>query len=69
MSVQGREILGEDPQVVRLSGELDAGDSELAEDLLARVADGSSYVVVDMLNVSFIDSSVVRAPVLAHRPA
>lgn len=67
MSVQGRQSLEQDPLVVSLSGELDAGDSELADELLAQIGEGSNLVIVDMLNVSFIDSSVIRALVLAHR--
>lgn len=53
--------------MVRFSGELDAGDSSFGDDLLSRIGDGTSRVVVDMLNVSFIDSSVIRILVLAHR--
>lgn len=66
MSVQGRERLQEDPEVVRLSGELDAGDAGFADELM-QLSGGSDYVIVDMLNVSFIDSSVIRALVLVHR--
>lgn len=67
MSVQGQETIAPEPQVVRLSGELDAGDSGLAGELLDQLDAGAGGVVVDMLNVSFIDSSVIRALVLAHR--
>ena len=67
MSVQGREAVEQNPQVVRLSGELDAGDSTFADELLAQIGDGPGQVIVDMLNVSFIDSSVIRGLVLAHR--
>lgn len=67
MSVQDRSSVDEEPVVVRLSGELDAGDPGFADELLATVEGGARRVVVDMLNVSFIDSSVVRALVLAHR--
>lgn len=66
MSVQGRERVEEDPQVIRLSGELDAGDAAFADELLLS-SGGSARVIVDMLNVSFIDSSVIRALVLVHR--
>lgn len=66
MSVQGRRSIEEDPVVVRFSGELDAGDPDFARELLS---EGSPCVIVDMLNVSFIDSSVIRALVLAHRGA
>lgn len=67
MSVQGRERVEPAPFVVRFSGELDAGDPRFAEDLLAGVRLGSDRVIVDMLNVSFIDSSVIRGLVLANR--
>ena len=53
--------------MVRFSGELDAGDSSFGDDLLARIEGGAGRVIVDMLNVSFIDSSVIRILVLAHR--
>ena len=66
MSVQGRERVEQDPHVVRLSGELDAGDAGFADEL-AQLSGGADFVVVDMLNVSFIDSSVIRALVLVHR--
>ena len=67
VSVQGRECVGHDPVVVAFSGEFDAGDSGFSEELLDRVGEGPSRVIVDMLNVSFIDSSVIRALVIAHR--
>lgn len=67
MSVQGRRSIEEDPLVVRFSGELDAGDPAFAGDLLGKVGDEAPCVIVDLLNVSFIDSSVVRALVLADR--
>jgi anti-anti-sigma factor len=57
----------QEPVVVRLSGELDAGDSSFTERLLEPVDRGERYVIADMLNVSFIDSSVIRALVLVHR--
>lgn len=66
MSVQGRRSVEQDPLVVRFAGEIDAGDSGFAEDLLACV-ETADRVVVDLLNVTFIDSSVIRALVLAHR--
>lgn len=52
--------------MISLRGELDAGDPGFADDLLGQM-DGSPRVVVDLLNVSFIDSSVVRGLVLARR--
>lgn len=69
MSLQGRPGVEQEPVVVTLSGELDAGDSSFTEDLLAPTDEGHCHVIVDMLNVSFIDSSVIRALVLAHRAA
>ncbi len=67
MSVQGRPSVEQEPVIVRLAGELDAGDSSFTEELLEPVEKGARYVVVDMLGVSFIDSSVIRALVLVHR--
>lgn len=67
MSLQGRPSAEQEPVVVRLAGELDAGDPAFADTLLAPIDGGACYLIVDMLNVSFIDSSVIRALVLAHR--
>lgn len=66
MSVQGRPSLGADPVVVGFSGELDAGVTDMADELQA-LAGEADRIVVDMLNVSFIDSSVVRSLIVAHR--
>ena len=57
------------PPVVGMAGEWDAADENLAETLLAELAAGEGRLVVDMLNVSFIDSSVVRALVVVRREA
>lgn len=67
MSVQGRVNAGPEPIVVRFEGELDAGDSSVAGALEAEIASGANRLIVDMVNVSFIDSSVIRALILAHR--
>ncbi len=67
MSVQGRENVGQHPVVIRFAGELDAGDSYVAHQFQAEVDAGRNRVIADMLNVTFIDSSVIRALVLAHR--
>jgi anti-sigma B factor antagonist len=67
VSVQGRRTVAEEPVSVRFSGELDAGDRTFADELQACLAGGSPWIIVDMLNVSFIDSSVIRELVLAHR--
>lgn len=53
--------------VVRLTGELDAGQPGASDALLRVVEDGASRLIVDMIDVSFIDSSVVRALLLAER--
>ncbi len=55
------------PIVVVVDGELDASDGAWSSELQAAVAAGQSRVVVDMLGVSFIDSSVVRRLVEAYR--
>lgn len=67
MSVHSRTRPQDEPVVVRLVGELDAGDSGFGDEVLGAVRDGAGRVIVDMLNVSFIDSSVIRVLVLAHR--
>jgi len=53
--------------VVALSGELDVADAEWSETLEESFGDGTSRLVLDLTNVTFIDSSVVRELVLAHR--
>lgn len=52
---------------VTARGELDAATDELARALDSAVAGGADHLVVDLLDVTFIDSSVVRDLVLAHR--
>jgi anti-anti-sigma factor len=60
--------LGE-PRVVvaQISGELDAADNKLDDELRGALAQSESHLIVDLTNVTFIDSSVVRALVVAHR--
>lgn len=53
--------------VAEISGELDAADNKLDDELRALLAGSESQLVVDLTNVTFIDSSVVRALVVAHR--
>lgn len=53
--------------VVALEGELDAADPSWAEKIAAAIDEGKSHVVLDMLNVTFIDSSVVRELILAYK--
>jgi stage II sporulation protein AA (anti-sigma F factor antagonist) len=67
LTLQERSSAVEQPVVVSFRGELDAADDSLAADLLARVEAGADRLIVDLLNVSFIDSSVIRALVLAYR--
>lgn len=57
---------GSRPPVATLTGEWDAADERLEDILLGQVRSGDGRLVVDMLNVSFIDSSVVRALVAAY---
>ncbi len=58
--------VGSRPPVVALTGEWDVADERLEELLLRSLQSGDGRLVIDMLNVSFIDSSVVRALVAAH---
>ena len=57
------------PVVLTLSGELDAADPGWADELQDTLRTGQRQVVVDMRNVTFIDSSVIRTLVLAGRQA
>ena len=58
--------LGEPGVVVaEVSGELDAADNKLDAELQTLLARSESHIVVDLTNVTFIDSSVVRALVVA----
>jgi anti-anti-sigma factor len=58
-----------DPEVavVALAGELDASDTSWARELDEVVDSGARKLVVDMLNVTFVDSSVIQALILARR--
>lgn len=65
------DVIDDDPAqpvVVVASGELDIADESLQK-ILGDLAGDSRGIVVDLLNVTFIDSSVVRALVLAYREA
>ena len=55
------------PVVLTLSGELDAADPGWADELQEALRAGQRQVVVDLRNVTFIDSSVIRALVLAGK--
>ena len=54
-------------RVIALSGELDASDPDWAAQLQDAVDSGATCLVVDLRNVTFIDSSVIRGLVLLHR--
>jgi anti-anti-sigma factor len=53
--------------VVALSGELDVADPEWSDDIEAALEAGHNCLVVDLTNVTFVDSSVVRSIVLAYK--
>jgi anti-anti-sigma factor len=53
--------------VAEISGEIDAANNQLDEELRVILDRSESQIVVDLTNVTFIDSSVVRALVVAHR--
>ncbi len=53
--------------VVALDGELDASDTSWVEDIDSALDEGAENLVLDLRNVTFIDSSVIQALILAHR--
>lgn len=53
--------------VVTLCGELDASDSAWSEAVQTAIDDGVRRMVIDLLNVSFVDSSVIQALLVARR--
>jgi anti-anti-sigma factor len=57
VSVQGRTSTESQAVLVSFSGEFDAADPTVEETLLGCAERGADRVVVDLLNVSFIDSS------------
>lgn len=63
------DTAGSEPSVLVVAGEADAGDTELLEQVLAAVRNGDGRVVVDMIDATFADSSVVRALVAGFREA
>ncbi|MGN6606625.1 MAG: STAS domain-containing protein [Jatrophihabitans sp.] len=65
--MEASAVRGDDPVVVAMAGELDSSDPTWAEPLDDALAAGELRLVVDLLDVSFIDSSVVQALVSAHR--
>lgn len=53
------------PVVVTLGGELDASEPDWDGELQAALAAGQHRIILDLRNVTFIDSSVIRTLVLA----
>lgn len=61
---------GLDPYTVRAEGELDLSNVDLFEDCLrAAEASGASHILVDLDALSFMDSTGLRALLLASRRA
>jgi anti-anti-sigma factor len=58
---------GETIAVIVLTGELDVADPDWADEIEAVLDSGGNRLVLDLTNVTFIDSSVVRTLVLTHR--
>ena len=58
---------GSSPLVFPLAGELDSSDTGWSDELDAALDRGARRLVVDLLDVSFVDSSVVQWLVLAHK--
>jgi anti-anti-sigma factor len=52
---------------IAVAGELDVARSELSRALRSALDGGAERIVVNLLDVSFIDSSVLRDLLLAHR--
>jgi anti-anti-sigma factor len=57
------------PGVVTLSGEWDVAERGLSDSLRTALRRSQGRLIVDLLNVSFIDSSVIGALLLTHRDA
>jgi stage II sporulation protein AA (anti-sigma F factor antagonist) len=58
------EFRDDAPLVVTLAGELDAAEPDWDSDLQAALAAGQQRIILDLRNVTFIDSSVIRTLVL-----
>lgn len=56
-----------EPTVVALTGELDAGDAAWMDELRSVIDSGTDQIVLDLRDVSFIDSSVIRELLRVHR--
>jgi anti-anti-sigma factor len=54
-------------RVIAATGELDAADPSWADEIRSALDGGSTHLVVDLRNVTFIDSSVVRELLLAYK--
>jgi len=58
--------VAQQPSVIALSGELDAGDTTWAVRLTSELEAGAEQIILDLREVTFIDSSVVRELLRAH---
>jgi anti-anti-sigma factor len=68
LTVQDQTSVASEPMVFSYSGEIDAGD-DCVGDILGGIEVGAERIIVDFVNVTFIDSSVIRTLVRAHRRA
>jgi anti-anti-sigma factor len=55
------------PVVLALAGELDAADTGWVDELNAMIDQGQDQIVLDLVDVSFVDSSVVHALATARQ--
>jgi anti-anti-sigma factor len=67
VTAQDGYAVPDSPVVVTVDGELDAADSRWSRELDDAIGSGRRRIVVDLLNVTFADSSVVKSLVMAHR--
>lgn len=61
---------GVEPPTVRLAGELDLrAATELREELLRALGDGDGSLLLDMTELSFLDSTIISVLIMAKRRA
>lgn len=56
-----------DVVVVSFAGELDAGDADWVDEIRLAMDAGARHLVIDLVDVTFVDSSVIRSVVQAYR--
>lgn len=61
------ELTRDAVRVIAASGELDAADPSWADEIGEALDAGTKFLVIDLRNVTFIDSSVVRELLLAYK--